>query len=493
VQLKELRNVVLECSRTGYGESVDLSSVHSYEDFRKKVPLSTYESLAPYVEAQMTADENQICPDVLRYIPTSGSTNSRKWIPFNDGQQNAFDRASSPWLYDLSTTYPKIQNGQHYWSLSWLPDTLRSQGNIADDLELFPLWKRELWKRAMAVPSSVAFAPSSEASIFATACYLCAAEDLSLISVWSPTFLLAMTEAIERWRSPISETLRRGSWQKYSNELKNIAAPKTRKDRVTQVLNFEKKKIEAFWPNLVLISCWDSHSSNTPAEKLKSICPHTAFQGKGLWATEGVTTIPFMGRFPLALRSHFYEFLSLDDGQIKLAGQLRPGMIVQPILTCRNGFLRYQTDDQLLVNQMFYSTPCFTFIGRHQTTDLCGEKLTPQLASQVFNDLKQRTGLRPISLVAVSNKDKPYYHLIAEGSLAETEEQRITLESLLSRNHHYAVARELNQLGPVRLTSTPEAMDRFIRIDGPQVNGSKKIDPVMHWDQSRSVEDIFLN
>jgi hypothetical protein len=46
--------------------------------------------------------------------------------------------------------------------------------------------------------------------------------------------------------------------------------------------------------------------------------PRCRVQSKGLLATEAVVTIPWRGRYPLAVTSHFFEFLS-DEGDVLMA------------------------------------------------------------------------------------------------------------------------------------------------------------------------------
>ena len=212
-----LKRVLCENANTGYGKYNTFHKISSYEEFVKRVPIVRYEDLETFIVSQMHKNDNQISMDNFRFIPTSGSTHQRKWIPFNHFQRQAFDNASSPWLYDLTKSHPKIQNGVHYWSLSWLPDTLRTQGNIADDLELFPPWKRYLWNKVMSCPSQIAFAETSEAAMFATACFLAARKDLSLFSVWSHTFIFSILNLIEKRKDEIVDVMDSKHWGAYAD------------------------------------------------------------------------------------------------------------------------------------------------------------------------------------------------------------------------------------------------------------------------------------
>ena len=77
---------------------------------------------------------------------------------------NEFDKAIAPWLVHMFEKYPKVLDGKHYWSLSWLPDELREQVQDTDDLSYFSWGKRILMKICMAVPSNMATAKTSKAA-----------------------------------------------------------------------------------------------------------------------------------------------------------------------------------------------------------------------------------------------------------------------------------------------------------------------------------------
>jgi hypothetical protein len=73
--------------------------------------------------------------------------------------------------------------------------------------------------------------------------------------------------------------------------------------------------------DLALISCWADAHATGPARGLRARLPDVEFQPKGLLATEAFVTIPFRGAWPVAIRSHFFEFLE-EDGSLKLADEL---------------------------------------------------------------------------------------------------------------------------------------------------------------------------
>jgi hypothetical protein len=495
------------------GTKHKLSSKSSLQDFQAQVPITDYDYWSAQIEQQQSEHINLLTNnDCARYQPTSGSTSKIKWIPYTKSFLEELDSAISPWLADMYRNYPKIKNGKHYWSLSWVPSDLRNKltASINNDLQLLPWWKQIFMTGTMAVPESISLAESSDESFFATACYLISCSDLSFISVWSPTFALSLLEFIQLHQRDISQVLASGKWPNKYPGLYRINTPQNIMS--SEILSKWNGKIDAkftasIWPKLALISAWDTSSSKIWADKLRRIFPHSEFQGKGLWATEGVTSIPYDNQFPLAVTSHFYEFEDLASQKIMYSWQLSEGMSVRPIISSTNGLLRYAMKDQLKVTGFIDQCPCFEFIGRIDGTDMVGEKLSPETAVQLLNKFNLEEDIIPITLIAMPANDqqtKPCYLLLCEkdgpligGTLTEREDQLTkSLEKMLSQHFHYQLARELGQLGCARVCIKQDALALYAnhKVEQGMVKGNIKVEPLILWmNQSFLVSESLGN
>src|SRR5262249_20208292 len=105
------------------------------------------------------------------------------------------------------------------------------------------------------------------------------------------------------------------------------------------------------WPRLELVSCWGDAHAAPHAEALRPLLPGVEVQRKGLIATEAFVTLPFEDRTPLAVRSHFFEFLPLsgEDGggdvqRTFLAHELEPGREYSVVATTGGGLYRYRLE-----------------------------------------------------------------------------------------------------------------------------------------------------
>jgi len=496
-----LSTILQSVEGTRVADDYKLTKGLSLSAFRRKVPVTEYEHWSPYIEQQrMTGKPIMTHSPCDRFQPTSGSTSAMKWIPYSSAYLEELNQAISPWVWDLYRQFPDIGVGRHYWSLSWIPSSLRKQisGNINDDLKLLPLWKRLFMSAVMAVPDDVSKTESSDQSLFATLCYLAADQRLSMMSVWSPTFAINLLNGLSRYREPIAETLRAGRWSLFGNELSFLKAPKSSfgahvlmdwNGRVDSMI------VASLWPSLALISSWDTSSSALWAKQLRTLFPGVSFQGKGLWATEGVVTIPYQGKYPLAVNSHFYEFMDLHNNQLYTAWQLRKDQVVKPILTTGSGLLRYAMKDQIKVVDFIDQAPCFEFLGRMDGTDMVGEKVSGALANELLSQVSQRfPEIKPVCLVAIpaTGNEQPTYLLLCDGKESKTNSEIHTcevdvasmIESELAKNFHYQLARDLNQLGHARCVVVDDAWELYearCRRRG-MVTGNIKIEPLILWD-----------
>jgi hypothetical protein len=471
-QRARLSACLRELAGTRYFRERGLDASLGWESFAERQPLTGYADWSDWIErqrAQPPGGEAVLCEPTGRYEPTSGSTARRKWIPYPPAFLRELDAAASPWLRDLGRQFPGTLRGRHYWSLSWLPEELRLSKRSTDDTRVLPPLKRALLASVMAVPEEVALLSRAKDARLATAALLAGCRELSLLSVWSPTFALELFSWMAEDRGRLAEWLETGRapWPGIRLERSARAAALLRA--------WDGKPEPAFfrelWPRLALVSAWDSFTSAPWARELERLLPQARFQGKGLWSTEGVISIPFQGRWVLALGSHFLEFRCLETGRVLPSWRLEPGQKLQPVLTASNGLLRYALQDSVEVTGLLGRCPCVRFLGRLGGVDLVGEKIDASLAAELLARLGSGSGNDCLCLLAVAQKPRPAYRLLAGPGGAGLSER---LEQELLRIHHYRVARELGQLELAEVLCVRDPLGLYSRL-----SGTGKLEPVL--------------
>ncbi|ENW05033.1 GH3 family domain-containing protein [Acinetobacter beijerinckii] len=480
---RQILSTILKTSTLARNENIS-----NYEEFIAFFAPSRYSDWREEITEYREQESSLSISKLIRFQPTSGSSEQIKFIPYTQLFLDQLDHAIAPWLASMYRKCPALKYGTHYWSVSWLPESQRQvlkDKNLNDDSALLSLGKRILSKFTQAVPSNIAFAANADDALFATLCYLVANHNLALISVWSPTFALQLLDRLEALQYEVVQVLESGSWGLRQAYLAQIKAPFSSKSakRLIAATDGHQIDFKKLWPKLSLISSWDTAGSKAWAEKLQQRLPFVQFEGKGLWATEGVVTIPYNGLYPLAYQSHFYEFEYLEgeqQGKIIPSWELKIGDVVSPIISSGNGLLRYCLDDCLLVTDFFEEVPCFEFQGRRFGVDLVGEKLAPETAQQLLSHLN-KTDSKAISLLAIDTQQqsKPFYCVLFEGEIHHSVDHQY-IDSILRQNFHYELARNLGQLDLPQIRQAHDgwaAYKKLVMSDG-LIEGNIKPEPL---------------
>ena len=210
-------------------------------------------------------------------------------------------------------------------------------------------------------------------------------------------------------------------------------------------------------------SSWADAGAAQAAVALRRRFPHVLIQPKGILATEGVISIPYAGRHPVAVRSHFLEFID-DAGRIALVTDLRVGRTYDVVLTTAGGLYRYRLRDQIRVDGFLGSTPSIRFHGKSGLiSDRAGEKLSEGFVAEALTVFFAGHRAPPAFAMLAPEVDGLgcRYTLYADAEEAVSPAQ---LDALLSRNPQYAYCRRLGQLLPATFVRVPpDAYARYSR------------------------------
>lgn len=415
----------------------------TFDAWRAEAPIVGWAELAPWI-TRAAAGEPAVLSraPIRRFERTSGSGGPEKWIPTTDPLLRDFQAATNPWLYDLYASRPALMGTSAYWSISPVARApeLSPGGHVVgadDDTAYLSPVERALMRRMLAVPPEVARAPDLSAWRHATLAALLADGDLGLISVWSPSFLTRLMEALADALGSLTAGL-----------------PLARATAVREAVNHHGVG-EALWPRLAVVSCWADGAAADQLPALRRFFPRVEIQPKGLLATEGVVTLPITGApAPVfAVASHFLELAPVDGGPPVGVHEAEAGGRYVPLLTTGAGFVRYRLPDVIEIGPRWRGTPTARFRGRaDRASDLVGEKLDAPLVEAALDAALEATGVRPkFLMLAPCAHEPPRYELFVETDASDAAIQALAaaVERALLGAFHYRYARDLGQLRPV--------------------------------------------
>ena len=82
VQERVFKKLIADASDTKFGKDHNFTSISSYQEFQKQVPVRDYEELRNYIDKMVAGEQDILWPGKpLYYAKTSGTTSGAKYIP----------------------------------------------------------------------------------------------------------------------------------------------------------------------------------------------------------------------------------------------------------------------------------------------------------------------------------------------------------------------------------------------------------------------------
>ena len=332
------------------------------EKFQNKIPIVNYEDIKEFVEKEKVGKNNVLLSDKIKLFElTSGSTSDVKYIPYTEKFLKSYMNGVFAWIYNLYQNNKRLFLGSSYWSVSPIlkREAVTIGGirvGIEDDTSYFDKVSAFFLNKLFTVPKEIKNIQNMEDFLLITAVFLLLSENLAMISVWSPSFLMILLDFIEKNHKVICQIVKsedlgteffadknlgnkkyfqiiqkkyRKLWKKNRSKFlinyfekyeKNILSKndKTQNLEITEKNNeneimAENKNLETksgnkivenfvdysvIWEKLSLVSCWADSDSYEIFIKLKEkLNPNKKnmnlkFQGKGLMSTECIVSFP---------------------------------------------------------------------------------------------------------------------------------------------------------------------------------------------------------
>lgn len=442
---------------TQYGKEHRFSEIKDYRIYAERVPLvEDWGQLAPYVEQTMQGKPLVFTSeDPVGFEETSGTEGFAKCIPYTRALKREFERAVAVWMVALSLDCPAAFGDKSYWSISpALKEKRRTPTGLPigleDDTDYFHPITAWLLRQVLVRPPVRHLRDAGDFYTQTVETLLEEAGRLRFLSAWSPVFLLQLDEYLQK--KGLTDT-----WS-------------------------------AIFPHLACVSCWQDAQASVWIPFLHDRLGDIPIQGKGLLATEGVTTIPLgmTQKQVLAWRSHFFEFRDMDTGKVGDASLLREGGDYEVILTTGGGLYRYATRDVVRCEGTYRHLPLLRFTGRAgRVSDLVGEKLSE---AQVTEALQASGFTRAFGQTFVYAERLPQcagYVILTYGQISphfDVAGALARLEQVLCQNPYYAQARSAGQLAAARWQPAAQnplaAIQKKMRREKKMKEGDMKI-PVL--------------
>lgn len=441
---RQLLGKILAANRSSpFGRAHVFSEIVTVEEYQARVPIAEPAAFAPDILSTAADGMARLTSDApIAFEPTGGSTGGSRLVPYNAAALDAFRRATLVWLGGVLARHPAIAQGRLYATISPATRAPAVTGSgipigLASDAAYLGEELAGHFLTLLAVPPELGLIADPAQWRIATLAALIEAEDLSFISLWSPTFLLALIDALPPLQGEVAARLRAPARERLAAALRSGVCDTT-----------------ILWPRLACISCWTDGASAAFADALAQRFPQAAIDPKGVLATEAPITLshgPNAWRVP-SLDHCFVEFIAAN-GSPHLCDTLVPGETYRAVITTPGGLYRYDIGDLFACRAMHGRVPDLEFVGRAGlTSDLVGEKLEDGFVAGVLGGLPAMLAPR---------RDKAGYAVVVDAAYRAPIDLA-AIERGLAANPQYAYARKIGQLEPLVVRQVADLSGKLI-------------------------------
>ncbi len=479
-----LRRALATVSTSDFGRRYGLERVRGIEDFRRAVPLHSYDDVWPTIERVWDGDTQALFSPgrrVLMFATSSGTTARPKLIPvtaeFVQDYRRGWNVFGVKMLIDHrgSALRAILQcTGRH--------DVSRSPTGIPAGAitGLLASTQKRIVRRFYVGRPEIAQITDARARYY-TLMRFGVVRDVSFAVTANPATLIQMARVASEESDRLIRDVHDGTLSRdlvADSALHGLLAPGLRADpqRARELERVRKNagvlRPADYW-RLSFLACWTGGSMGLYLPRLRQWYGAIPVRDIGLLASEGRVTIPLEDESAagvLALSSALFEFIPVaevkaEQPQTMLAHELEDGQEYAVVLTNPAGLVRYRLDDVVRVQGRVGQTPCAEFLYRAgRVCSLAGEKLTENQCVEAVRAACRHAGLIDVDfLVAPCWDDPPYYRVNVDRTVPSAFLPALDT-ALCKINEEYDSRRKSLRLGPLQLRILPAgaiaALDR---------------------------------
>ena len=474
-----LRRILAYHANTDFGRAHRFADIKSLDDYRRQMPITTYEYVEPYIKKVTEGNFNALLADkkVHMFALTSGTTATRKYIP-----------VTPQYLADY-------KRGWNIWGLKVFRDhrpvRFRPIVQISGDLQEFSTqagipcgavtgltasMQMRIIRFLYGVPGSVSRVKDAAAKYY-IALRLSIPRKVGMIIAANPSTLINLARLGDLEKESLLRDMRDGTLSDRFDIPADVRADLAKKlavkhpERVRELEEIVRRTgtlmPKDYWPTDCILGNWMGGSMAPYLRQYPKYYGSTPVRDVGLIASEGRMTIPMSDGTPagtLDITSHFFEFVPEDEIRspkptVLTASELVPGRNYYILLTTSYGLYRYNIYDVVRCTGFHNATPLLEFLSKGSLfSNLTGEKVSEYHVTGAMSDVLRQMdlSLSSYSLAPCWSDEMPYYGLFIERADVSDPVLGRKLAAAVDRrlgevNEEYAAKRQSRRLGPIRV------------------------------------------
>jgi GH3 auxin-responsive promoter len=482
IQEQVLLEKVCRNAQSDFGRDHGFASIRSVDDFRRAVPVSTYDDYEPYIDKVRHGQGSAMFgpgQTVRMFAMTSGTTSRPKYIPVTDAFLKEYRRGWLTWGVGAYLDHPSALQSGILQLVSPANDEIAPCGIPCGAISgLSAQMQHKALHNVYVLPPEAVQIKDTQTKYY-VALLLSLERRCLVIASANPSTLLGLAATMgsqaDRLLRDVSDgTL--GDDVDVSGDVRHAVNRKlkgdvTRRREIEQAASADGGLTpKAVW-EMPFIGCWKGGTLGLYLQEFPRYYGHWPARDIGLVASEGRMTIPLSDEASagvLDIQGHFFEFLPARDGQRAgdeplLPHQVELGREYFILLTNSAGLYRYDIGDIVRVTGFHEGSPLLEFLskGAHYSS-LTGEKLAEHQVTVAMGRATDEANLRLTSycLAPRWTGGVPHYVLLVEEQDLSDAPAARQLCSALDRllreaNIEYNAKRASGRLGPVCVKTVP--------------------------------------
>ncbi|NJN23428.1 MAG: GH3 auxin-responsive promoter family protein [Acaryochloridaceae cyanobacterium RL_2_7] len=386
-QERFLFKLLREHQDTEFGRDHQLAEIQTVDDYRRHVPIHTYQDFDPLIQRMAAGESHILIKDAPIYFNiTSGSTGKRKLIPVTKASRKCIKKAfavASAFLADAT-----LRENRPLGSLLF-PASINAVGKTASGVEFASVSSSDLKlsnvisRSVMATPIEAHCVSNLKSRYYLCALFALANPNLRMIAETFPVTALRLCKFLEDYSESLIADLKSKTlvdWLKIDDDQRSrlqakIKCSASRIQELEEILAREGRLVpKTAWPNLSFMVTARGGTSDFYFSKFPEYFGDLPVFG-GVYssaeATFGIHRDFGTDGVLLSLESGFYEFIpeadwDIEQPQTVLPHELEVRKRYRILVTNYNGFYRYDVGDVVEIEGFQNQTPIFIFRRRYR-------------------------------------------------------------------------------------------------------------------------------
>ena len=439
---KLLLKLLKDNKDTEYGKKYDFANIKSFEEYKEKVPLSTYDTYEPYIERMIKNKETNLITayKVIQYAETSGSVGVQKKIPITTKSMRIYQKYSYGRTLAMANKHYKKINHKRVppekgLSLFETELTVLEDGTPVGSVSGAVASKYRLFFNLyLSSPDEVCFPIKGMDIDYMKARFALEERNLAWIYSSFMTSPIHIINYIKKNWEMICDDIEAGDFNPNVCDenarkimLKYVKKNPKRANELREIFKegFDSPIIPKIWPKLSYVCAIGTGSFSTYTDKFKKYAGEEIPIDYFVYAaSEGMFAASFAMNDPRYIPltdSCFFEFLPADaednDNNTLTLDQLEEGKEYEVIITNQCGFYRYKIKDVIKVIGFENKCPLIAFSYRKgQLVNACGEKTTEEHLNETVRRFAKtlNVDISDFALYVDNEASKPRYVLLIE-------------------------------------------------------------------------------